>query len=134
VDPRAGLDDVEKRKFLTLPGLELRSLGRPARKQSLYPLRYPGSLLLPRIGASGISDINSVWGRSSCEIGSREAAFTVSVKPENMWAIEVRGASNRSDTDNELRRFLSCVGDRNVGLEQQKRQISVLKFPAVGDL
>jgi hypothetical protein len=26
VDPRAGLDDVEKRKFLTLPGLELRPL------------------------------------------------------------------------------------------------------------
>jgi hypothetical protein len=23
VDPRAGLDDVEKRKFLTIPGLEL---------------------------------------------------------------------------------------------------------------
>jgi hypothetical protein len=31
VNPRAGLDDVEKRKFLTLPGLELRHLGRPAR-------------------------------------------------------------------------------------------------------
>jgi hypothetical protein len=31
VDPRAGLDDVEKRKFLTLPGLELRPLGSPAR-------------------------------------------------------------------------------------------------------
>jgi hypothetical protein len=31
VDPRAGLDDVEKRKFLTLSGLELRPLGRPAR-------------------------------------------------------------------------------------------------------
>jgi hypothetical protein len=30
VDPRAGLDDVEKRRFLTLPGLELRYLGRPA--------------------------------------------------------------------------------------------------------
>jgi hypothetical protein len=29
VDPRAGLDDLEKRKFLTLPGLELRPLGRP---------------------------------------------------------------------------------------------------------
>jgi hypothetical protein len=28
---RAGLDDLEKRKFLTLPGLELRSLGRPTR-------------------------------------------------------------------------------------------------------
>jgi hypothetical protein len=41
VDPRAGLDDVENRKFLTLPGLELRPLGRPARSQSLYRLRYP---------------------------------------------------------------------------------------------
>jgi hypothetical protein len=30
VDPRAGLDDMEKRKLLTLPGLELRPLGRPA--------------------------------------------------------------------------------------------------------
>jgi hypothetical protein len=28
VGPRAGLDDIEKRKFLTLPGLELRPLGR----------------------------------------------------------------------------------------------------------
>jgi hypothetical protein len=47
VDPIAGLDDVEKRKFLTLPGLELRPLGRPARSQSLYRLRYPGSFLSP---------------------------------------------------------------------------------------
>jgi hypothetical protein len=31
VDPRADLDDVEERKFLTLPELELRPLGRPAR-------------------------------------------------------------------------------------------------------
>jgi hypothetical protein len=29
VGPRAGLDDVEKRKFLALPGLELRHLSRP---------------------------------------------------------------------------------------------------------
>jgi hypothetical protein len=42
VDPRAGLD-VEKRKFLTLPGLELRTLGRPTRSQSLYRIRYPDS-------------------------------------------------------------------------------------------
>jgi hypothetical protein len=28
MDPRAGLDDVEKRKFFILPGLELRPLGR----------------------------------------------------------------------------------------------------------
>jgi hypothetical protein len=44
VDPRAGLDASEKRKFLTLPGLELRPLSRPARSESLYRLRYPGSL------------------------------------------------------------------------------------------
>jgi hypothetical protein len=40
VDRRAGLDDVEKRKFLTLPRLELRHLGRPPRSQSLYRLRF----------------------------------------------------------------------------------------------
>jgi hypothetical protein len=44
VDHRVGLDYVEKRRFLTLPGLELRLLCRPARSQSLYRLRYPGSV------------------------------------------------------------------------------------------
>jgi hypothetical protein len=43
MDPRASLHDMEKRKFLTLPKLELRPLDRPARSQSLYRLRYPGS-------------------------------------------------------------------------------------------
>jgi hypothetical protein len=43
VDPRAGLDDLVKRKFLTLPRLELRPLGLPSRSQSLYRLRYTGS-------------------------------------------------------------------------------------------
>jgi hypothetical protein len=43
VNPRVGLDDVEKRNFLTLPGLELRPLGRPARSQLPYRLRYLGS-------------------------------------------------------------------------------------------
>jgi hypothetical protein len=38
------VDDVDKRKFLTLLGLELRPLGRPARSQSVYRLRYSGSL------------------------------------------------------------------------------------------
>jgi hypothetical protein len=46
VNPIAGLDDVEKRKFLTLPGLELRPLGHPARSQSLYRLSYPGSRIV----------------------------------------------------------------------------------------
>jgi hypothetical protein len=40
---RVGLDDVEKRKFLTLPGIELQNHGHPACNQSLYRLRYPGS-------------------------------------------------------------------------------------------
>jgi hypothetical protein len=43
VGPRAGLDELEKRKFFTLPGLELQLLGRPDRSQSLYRLRSPGS-------------------------------------------------------------------------------------------
>jgi hypothetical protein len=44
VDPKTGLDEGEKRKFLPLPGFELRPLGCPARSQSLYRLPYPGSL------------------------------------------------------------------------------------------
>jgi hypothetical protein len=37
VGPRTGLDDVEKRKFLTLPGLELRPLSHPACSQFAIP-------------------------------------------------------------------------------------------------
>jgi hypothetical protein len=51
VNPRAGLDDVKKRKFLTLLGLERLPLGRPARSQSLYRLRYPGSCHNLKIGS-----------------------------------------------------------------------------------
>jgi hypothetical protein len=40
---RAGLDDVQRRKTLTLSGLELRPLCRPARSQSLYRPRSSGS-------------------------------------------------------------------------------------------
>jgi hypothetical protein len=43
MDPRAGLDNMEKLKFLTLQGLELRHFGRPDSSQSLYRLRYRGS-------------------------------------------------------------------------------------------
>jgi hypothetical protein len=45
VGSRASLDDTEKGKFLTIPGLQLRFLGRPARSQSLYRLHYPGSVI-----------------------------------------------------------------------------------------
>jgi hypothetical protein len=37
---RAGLDGMEKRNFLTLSGLELRPICRPARSQSLYRPSY----------------------------------------------------------------------------------------------
>jgi hypothetical protein len=46
VGPRAGLDDVEKRKFFILPGLELRTHSGPACSQLLYRLRYPGSYIV----------------------------------------------------------------------------------------
>jgi hypothetical protein len=48
-DPRAGLVDLEKRSFLALPGLELGPLSSPARSQSLYRLRYPGSVMTARV-------------------------------------------------------------------------------------
>jgi hypothetical protein len=47
VGPIAGLDDVEKRTFFTLPGFQLQPLGCLAHSQSLYQLRYPGSPITP---------------------------------------------------------------------------------------
>jgi hypothetical protein len=41
--PRAGLDDLEKTKFFTLPELELRPLGRAVCSQSPHLLLYRGS-------------------------------------------------------------------------------------------
>jgi hypothetical protein len=46
VGPKAGLNDVEKGKFLTLPGLEIRPLGRPARSS-----RYT-DYAIPTVGIS----------------------------------------------------------------------------------
>jgi hypothetical protein len=43
MSPRTRLDDMDNRKFLPLPGLKLRPLGRPAHSQSLYRQRYPAS-------------------------------------------------------------------------------------------
>jgi hypothetical protein len=39
VDPRTVPNDMENRKFLNLPGLELRPLRLPDRSHSLYRLR-----------------------------------------------------------------------------------------------
>jgi hypothetical protein len=72
VVPRAGLDDMEKWKFLTLQRLELRPLGRPARSQSLYRLLelFILILLLQNYGDSDNGDdvddkmITRDWFRS----------------------------------------------------------------------
>jgi hypothetical protein len=55
------VDEVEKRKFLMLPGIKLRLLGRPARSQSLYRLRSPSR----KVGESknyGRSESNYIAG------------------------------------------------------------------------
>jgi hypothetical protein len=59
--PRAGLDAAEKRKCLTLPGLDLQSLGDPALSQLLYRLSYldrylnfEGTALKPEDGGSRV--------------------------------------------------------------------------------
>jgi hypothetical protein len=47
VGPRAGLDTEVRGKILSsMPGIEPRSPGRPARSQTLYRLSYPGLLHL----------------------------------------------------------------------------------------
>jgi hypothetical protein len=63
---RSGQNGEEK--ILSLPALGLRPLGRPARSQSLYRLRYPGSAGLERSGGGLIEVQFSAfawrdWGR-----------------------------------------------------------------------
>jgi hypothetical protein len=81
VDPTAGLDDVDKRKFLSLPGLELRTLGRSARSQLLYRLRYPGSIAWHRqecLASERISRCftrKAIWERVSLTYEGRQMLF-----------------------------------------------------------
>jgi hypothetical protein len=66
VDPSVGLGDMEKRKFLTLLGIELRHLGRPGRSQSLYRLCY---IVLCLRRGDAISSIRRVhFVSSSCPL------------------------------------------------------------------
>jgi hypothetical protein len=67
VDPRVSLDNVEKRRFLTLPGLELRPLGRPSRSQSLYRLSYPGSFTNAVSLSKGARYTHWIWGSHGSE-------------------------------------------------------------------
>jgi hypothetical protein len=72
--PRNGLEDVERREILPLPGLELEPLGRPARSQSLYrlgPFRKVRKLM-QQIG-------RLLGGFSTCVIQDLETKISTSV-------------------------------------------------------
>jgi hypothetical protein len=56
VDPRADLEDIEKLKFFTLLGLELRPPGRPARSHSLFRLCYHGCISISTEICNRIAD------------------------------------------------------------------------------
>jgi hypothetical protein len=55
VEPKAGPDELEKRKFLTLPGLELRPLRRPARR--ITKVEEETDILTVRCYAEGIQGL-----------------------------------------------------------------------------
>jgi hypothetical protein len=83
LDRLGGPQSRSERKFLSLPGLELRSLGRPARSQSLYRLCYPGShtlgtflsfTLCPRIKTSRESYFTT-GGLPSISSSRRQASW-----------------------------------------------------------
>jgi hypothetical protein len=79
VDPRASLDDMEKLRFLTLQGLELRTLDLPARSQSLYGLRYRGSLFRIPVEDKG-------YERSKPEHNMYSWGNAVKITPQRLWA------------------------------------------------
>jgi hypothetical protein len=60
---------VKKRKFLTLPGLKLRLLGRPTSSQSLYRLSYPGSKTVYKKLKIIMSFAVGIAGIYLCEFG-----------------------------------------------------------------
>jgi hypothetical protein len=77
VGRRIGLDDVEKRKFLTLLGLELRPPGRPARSQALYRLQVKNH----------ITKIQNcpVLTAPNCELPSREDCIKIHALIHNQF-------------------------------------------------
>jgi hypothetical protein len=63
MDPRAGFDDVEKRKFLTLPGLKLRSPLSPSPQPVVIPTtlsRLMCAVFYTESTAYSLGDMNSI--------------------------------------------------------------------------
>jgi hypothetical protein len=96
VGPRAGLDDTETLKFLSIAELEFRPLGGPACSESLYRLIYRSPFILHniewRIGShfkGSVLDVSEVipWNlhndlRKSLE-NTRTTARTADVGPNS---------------------------------------------------
>jgi hypothetical protein len=81
IGPIAGLGDLEKRKFLTLPGFELRPLRRPARSQSLHRLRYPGSIVAEyRTKIKSVRPIKPVWRKLAFRVWATSVYIVVFLK------------------------------------------------------
>jgi hypothetical protein len=89
VEPKAGVDDVEKRKFLTLPGLELRPFFRPA-------CRYT-DCTIPAINI--IRMCSDVFPTRSCKIAPVRFAVLACVFVCNKWRTAER-IFRKSDIEN----------------------------------
>jgi hypothetical protein len=81
--PRADLDDIEKWKFLPTSGLKLRPLGRPARSQSLYLLRY----LCSREGAISENSPGSAIVSVCCAVNLCVSSTWLNILTRNSWGI-----------------------------------------------
>jgi hypothetical protein len=77
VGPQNRSDDMERRKLLPLPRLELRSLGYPARSQLLYQLRYPGSSLDVNISKYLFLILLNVYNTDGCFAPRQTGRLTV---------------------------------------------------------
>jgi hypothetical protein len=112
VGHRTDLDDVERRKISLLPGLNLRSLGRTVRNQSLYQ---------NRVETSGTGYIQCYY-HSSIN-GSREREKWKIMKGEMAWG----GSVNRSNSANSRKSSwfksakISCLTQQPDGLGHETR-------------
>jgi hypothetical protein len=89
---------VEKRKFFTLAGLDLRPLGRPARSQSPYRLRYPGSFTVEIYSGNLFEDSSTLLNARRM----REVSFTIqSLYPSRKTTLLPMPVADRMDHSEE---------------------------------
>jgi hypothetical protein len=134
-DPRASLDDVEKIKFLTLQGLELRPFGRSARRQSLY--RLIKRKMLSSLVISFTAECNTC-NVSVCSIGSDSTMYTmqhvmVSVQSEDsIRNLEINAPRISEQFRSEALRQHGGGGGRNTNKTRWKHHMKLfVKIPVV---